>query len=122
MSNYFNTQAFLQAEQTAADHLRWAQAGKKPGSIHQTAQAWQHGIISAWSPQAGLINTIRQAPANTIHASPAPVITCNYFETYVKIKQELGVRKIRGDRVGVLWQWGVTSQSRQAQLGQIKRY
>ena len=74
--------------------LWWQKAGIN--SSDSPGQAWQHGIISAWSPQAGLINTIRQAPANTIHASPAPVMTCHNFETYVKIK--LGERK--GDRVG----------------------
>ena len=78
-------------QQTTSDGRRAAKS--RDQFIRQPRPGNTGGIISAWSPQAGLINTIRQAPANTIHASPAHVITCNYFETYVKIKHELGERK-----------------------------
>ena len=99
MNNYFNTRHSSRPgsqQQTTSD-------GRRPAkSRDQFIRQPQPGnrIITAWSPQAGLINTIRQAPANTIQAGPAPLITCNYSENHVKIKHELGENLREADRAG----------------------
>ena len=89
----------------AADHLRWAQEAKsrdqfirwpghQPRLVGATQAAHHKMIISPRSPQVGLINAIRQAPANTIHAS------LSLFIIILEIKHELGEEYRASDWVG----------------------